>query len=103
MVDIKIIKSPSQGAVEMLGRRRSLTGQEGPGMEFDTIGLIQGKLIDMIVAADIAEKAANVHVEEIRGVCPQHFILLAVFGDTASVEAALVAVGKRINGVDEKE
>ena len=43
----------------------------------------------MVVAADIAEKAVGVTVEDIRGSCPQNMILLAIFGDTASVESAL--------------
>nr|WP_246517042.1 BMC domain-containing protein [Clostridium aciditolerans] len=55
----------------------------------DAIGLVQGKLIDMIYAADIAEKAVGVTVEDIRGLCPQHMVLIGIFGDTASVEAAL--------------
>lgn len=103
MVDIKIIKSPAAGAIEMLNRRRSLLKPAGVEIAFDTIGLVQGKLIDMVVAADIAEKAANVHVEEIRGICPQHFVLLALYGDTSSVEAALKSIGEKLNGVDEKE
>ena len=43
----------------------------------------------LVVAADIAEKAVGVTVEDIRGSCPQNMILLAIFGDTASVESAL--------------
>jgi microcompartment protein CcmL/EutN len=50
---------------------------------------VQGKLIEMIAAADIAEKAAGVTVEDIRGNCPQNMVLLAIFGDTASVKAAI--------------
>jgi microcompartment protein CcmL/EutN len=53
------------------------------------IGLVQGKLIDMVYAADIAEKAVGVTVEDIRGTCPQHMVLLGIFGDTSSVEAAI--------------
>nr|WP_244991496.1 BMC domain-containing protein [Clostridium senegalense] len=55
----------------------------------DAIGLVQGKLIDMIYVADIAEKAVGVTVEDIRGTCPQHMVLLGIFGDTSSVEAAM--------------
>nr|WP_206155047.1 BMC domain-containing protein [Clostridium muellerianum] len=55
----------------------------------DAIGLVQGKLIDMIYAADVAEKAVGVTVEDIRGTCPQHMVLIGIFGDTASVESAL--------------
>ena len=43
----------------------------------------------MIAAADIAEKAVGVTVEDIRGSCPQNMILLAIFGDTSSVESAI--------------
>lgn len=91
-MDIKIIKSPTAGTVEMLNRRRMVNPSNECRINYDSIGLIQGKLIDMVVAADLAEKAADVKVEEIRGLCPQHFVLLAVFGDTASVEAALKAI-----------
>nr|WP_207710425.1 BMC domain-containing protein [Clostridium senegalense] len=55
----------------------------------DAIGLVQGKLIDMIYVADVAEKAVGVTVEDIRGTCPQHMVLLGIFGDTSSVEAAM--------------
>lgn len=56
---------------------------------FDTIGLVQGKQLDMIAAADIAEKAANVDAVEIKGVCPQHFTMIALLGNTAAVEEAM--------------
>ena len=61
----------------------------------DAIGLVQGRMIEMICAADVAEKAVGVTVEDIRGNCPQNMILLAVFGDTASVEAALDEIERR--------
>ena len=87
-MDFRIIKSPSESTKEILKRRM------GPNCKADldsadAIGLVQGKLIDMIYAADIAEKAVGVTVEDIRGLCPQHMVLLGVLGDTASVEAAL--------------
>jgi ethanolamine utilization microcompartment shell protein EutS len=92
-MDIEIIKSPSAGVVEMLQRRSSVKiFFENNG--WDTIGLVQGKLSEMLVAADIAEKKANVRVEEIKGVCPQHFTMIAVFGDTASVNEALSSISQ---------
>ncbi|MDU1323297.1 MAG: BMC domain-containing protein [Clostridium botulinum] len=87
-MDFRIIKSPSSSTKDILRRRmggNSLTDLESA----DAIGLVQGKLIDMIYAADIAEKAVGVTVEDIRGTCPQHMVLLGIFGDTSSVEAAL--------------
>ena len=92
-MDIEIIKSPSAGVVEMLQRRSSAKGLV-ENMDWDTVGLVQGKLSEMLVAADIAEKAANVRVEEIKGICPQHFSMIAVFGDTASVSEALHSISQ---------
>lgn len=94
-MDTSIIKSPTSGTIEMLNRRRALAKPIKEYDYYDTIGLIQGKLIEMVTAADVAEKAANVYVEEIRGLCPQHFSMLAIFGDTSSVEAAVKAVVNR--------
>ncbi len=87
-MDIRIIKSPSPGTVDILLRRKSSQQNVKPDC-MDAIGLVQGKLIDMVVAADIAEKAVGVTVEDIKGSCPQNMIMLALFGDTASVESAL--------------
>nr|WP_207742345.1 BMC domain-containing protein [Clostridium tepidum] len=66
----------------------------------DAIGLVQGKLIDMIYAADIAEKAVGVTVEDIRGICPQHMVLLGIFGDTSSVESALDEIKLKMKEVN---
>ena len=87
-MDVRIIKSPSAGTMEILKSRIS-------GSVDDTIasasavGLVQGKLIDMICAADIAEKLVSVTVRDVRGSCPQNMVLLAIFGDTAAVEEAV--------------
>ena len=87
-MEYRIIKSPSKGAMDMLLRRKGSLPTT-PVSNYDAVGLIQGRLIDMVFAADIAEKAAGVTVEDIKGSCPQNLIMIAVFGDTASVEAAI--------------
>lgn len=87
-MEFRIIKSPSRGAVDILLRRKGSAKSEIPPC-MDAVGLVQGRMIEMVVAADIAEKAVGVTVEDIRGSCPQHMILLAIFGDTASVQSAL--------------
>ncbi len=87
-MDIRIIKSPSQGTIDILMRRKGSLKSVVPE-NTDAVGLVQGKMIEMVVAADIAEKAVGVTVEDIRGSCPQNMILLAIFGDTAAVEDAL--------------
>lgn len=101
-MDFRIIKSPSRGTMEMLDRRRSLVRPIEEYASFDAVGLVQGKLLDMVAAADVAEKAAAVYVEEVRGLCPQHFALLGIFGDTASVEAAVKAV-KQMAGEERRD
>ena len=87
-MEYRIIKSPSQGTIDILCRRKG-SGTAKP------IGLVQGRMIEMICAADTAEKAVGVTVEDIRGSCPQNMILLAIFGDTASVEAAMDEIRRR--------
>ena len=64
MIDCRIIKSPSQGTIDILMRRKG-SGRDGRPECIDAIGLIQGRMIDMIIAADIAEKAVGVTVEDL--------------------------------------
>ncbi|MBN1067682.1 BMC domain-containing protein [Clostridium botulinum] len=87
-MDFRIIKSPSESTIDILRRRMGANCKTDLN-DIDSVGLIQGRMIDMIFAADIAEKAVGVTVEDIRGNCPQHMILIGIFGDTASVESAV--------------
>lgn len=96
-MDIRIIKSPSKGTIDILLRRKGSNQTVMPEC-MDAIGLVQGKIIDMIVATDIAEKAVGVTVEDIKGSCPQNMVLLALFGDTASVESALQQIRAATEG-----
>lgn len=96
-MDFRIIKSPSPGTLDILERRKG-SSVPVPPENLDAIGLVQGKMIDMICAADVAEKAVGVVVEDIRGSCPQNMILLAIYGDTASVEAALKEIETQWRG-----
>lgn len=87
-MDFKLIKSPTDGVKRALSKRM---GAEGRAVleEVSAIGLMQGKLIEMIYAIDIAEKSAGVLVEDIKGVCPQHMTSIAILGDTSSVQSAI--------------
>ena len=87
-MNYRIIKSPSTGTLDILFRRKG-SATTNSIANCDAVGLVQGRLIDMVYAADIAEKAAGVVVEDIKGHCPQNLIMIAIFGDTASVEAAI--------------
>ena len=95
-----IIKSPSPGTIDILMRRRGSGSNDKPPYGVDAVGLVQGRMIEMVAAADIAEKSTGVTVEDIRGSCPQNMILLAIFGDTASVEEAIdrIRLGMRKEG-----
>ena len=76
-MEIRIIKSPSPGTIDILMRRKGSAKTQTPDC-IDAIGLVQGRMIEMVVAADVAEKAVGVTVEDIRGSCPQNMILLAI-------------------------
>lgn len=94
-MDIKLIKAPGRGTVEILRKRSGVPwNEEKPG----AIGLIQGKIIEMICASDIAEKATDVVVTDIRGSCPQNMVMLAVIGDLASVEESLIQIRRASEG-----
>ncbi len=88
-----LVKRPSPGFWAILDHRRvrlSAFPDEFPVP--DAVGLIQGPAAAVFAAADLAEKAAAVRVAEIKGVCPSHISVIAVYGDTSAVNAALGAV-----------
>ena len=93
-MDYRIIKSPSQGTKELLKRRIGIGAEASQIVEeADAIGLVQGKMIDMVCASDIA---VGVDVFDVRGICPQHMTLLAIFGDTASVCSAISEIENKL-------
>lgn len=96
-MDIRIIKSPSESTRELLKRRIGVVPDEIINQS-DAIGLIQGKVIDMVCASDIGEKATGVKVFDVRGLCPQHMTMIALFGDTASVMDALTEINNKLDG-----
>lgn len=88
-MEFRVIKSPSECTLDILKRRISNNGMTSDLDRVDAVGLVQGKMIEMICAADIAEKAVGVTVADVKGSCPQNMILIAIFGDTSAVEAAM--------------
>ncbi|HWQ78196.1 MAG TPA: BMC domain-containing protein [Anaerovoracaceae bacterium] len=99
MLKIQFIRRPTKGTLKMLFRRSgTLRTQEPEPSYFEAVGLVQGPLADIITAGDIAEKTSAVIVEEIQGICPQHFTMIAIFGDTAAVAVALITVSEKIDG-----
>lgn len=95
-MQIRVINTPSKGTLRILTKKvtdasmREYLAKE----RISAVGLIQGQVSEIIVAADIAEKAADVEVAEISGSCPQHFTVLGIFGETSAVDTALEAINK---------
>lgn len=93
-LNIQFITHPGPGVIEILMSRMGAGGKKTlEVIDFSAVGLVQGRLVDMMYAADIAEKAADVHVFDLKGNCPQHLTMIGIFGEVAAVKAALDAVG----------
>jgi len=93
-LNTQLITHPGQGVIEILTTRMGATGKKAlEVIDFSAVGLVQGKLVDMIYAADIAEKTADVHVFDLKGTCPQHLTMIGVFGEISAVKASLDAIG----------
>ena len=92
-INTQLITHPGPGVIEILTTRMGATGKKAlEVIDFSAVGLVQGRLVDMMYAADIAEKTADVHVFDLKGTCPQHLTMIGVFGDIAAVKASLDAI-----------
>lgn len=92
-LNFQFITHPGPGVIEILASRMGATGRKSLQLvDFSAVGLIQGRLVDMIFASDIAEKAADVHVFDLKGTCPQHLTMIGIFGQIEAVKSALNAV-----------
>ena len=91
----QVISHPAPGVFEFLRQRVGAVGKKifaEAEVPFTAVGLVQGKVLDMIAAADVAEKAADVRVFDLKGICPQHITMIGIFGDIADVEAGITAI-----------
>lgn len=95
-MDIRIIKAPGQNTLRIISDRSKLRFDNIPG----AIGLVQGKLIEMIVATDIAEKSVGVEISDVRGSCPQNLVMIAIVGDISQVREALNKIKENIKAVE---
>ena len=92
-LNVQFITHPGPGVIDILMGRMGAGGKKSLDLiDFSAVGLVQGKLVDMMRAADIAEKTAKVHVFDLKGSCPQHLTMIGIFGDIAAVKAALDAL-----------
>lgn len=97
-VNIQFITHPGPGVIEILSTRMGASAKKALEIiDFSAVGLVQGRLVDMMAAADIAEKTADVRVFDLKGTCPQHLTMIGIFGDIAAVKACLDAIGESEN------
>lgn len=93
--NIQLISHPTPGVFEFLRQRVGTAGKQilsQTEIPFTAVGLVQGKVVDMVAAMDVAEKAANVRAFDLRGLCPQHITLIGIFGDIADVKTSIKAI-----------
>ena len=83
-MEYRIIK-PCRGTLGDPGPEKGF-GKCSKAGGWDAVGPVQGRLIEMVCAADVAEKSSGRYGGRHPGQLPQHMIMLAIFGDTASVE-----------------
>ncbi|MGF0039749.1 BMC domain-containing protein [Peptoniphilaceae bacterium SGI.131] len=91
-MDIRIISAPSDQTLKIIETRSKLKFE---GKKPGALGLVQGKVIEMLVAADIAEKSVGVEVSDVRGSCPNNFVTLAIVGEMAEVREALTNIKEK--------
>lgn len=105
MLTIRTINSPSAGILKILSKKTADTRlrEDAQSGIVNALGLMQGQLADIYMAGDIAEKAANVGIAEVTGMCPQHMSMICVFGDVAEVAEALKAVNAWIRDTEKDE
>jgi ethanolamine utilization microcompartment shell protein EutL len=95
-IRMELINAPTENTIRRLCRRMLFLKQEErseiASKRWGAVALIQGPVAEIFAAADKAEKSANVVVQEIVGNCPQQIVVMAIFGDTSAVQAAIKAI-----------
>ncbi len=89
----ELIQAPSKSAKAMIQRR--MPHNSGVDMEHANWGaalLVQGMVVEIMAAADIGVKAADVAVCELLGNCPQHITSLAFIGTPSQINQVLNAL-----------
>lgn len=94
-MDVRLVNAPSDGTMAIVN------GRSGARWDRDfrpaALGLVQGRLIEMVVASDVAEKSAGVVVTDVRGSCPQNMVMLAIAGETAEVVECLRRIREEVD------
>lgn len=94
-----VIERPATGTLAIMKRKMSDSRiQELISCgSVEAVGVCQGTVLEILVASDVAEKAAGVTAGEINGTCPNHMTCLAVIGETSAVKEAIQSIQKRLD------
>lgn len=87
----ELIQAPSRAAREMI-LRRAPHDLDSAAIQWGAVLLVQGMVIELLAAADIASKSASVTVAELVGNCPQHINSVAFIGPSSQVSQVLNAL-----------
>ncbi len=95
MAKYRFIKTPTRNTIEII-KRRLVSRDRADELDWTAVGLVQCSVADIIYASDVAEKTSDIIALELSGTCPQHITTLALFGETAAVDAALESVKRAL-------
>jgi len=90
-ISAQLVIKPSEVCLDVIKRRLRLP----PAKEFSGAGallLIQGKVVDVLAAVDVATKRSGVKAAEIVGNCPQQLNTIVFWGSVSDVKQALGAL-----------
>ena len=95
MATLKKITSPTKEIEEIIKQRiRGSKEIKTKWEESDhsAIVLVHGNPAELLFAADLAQKTANVTIFELTGTCQFHFSMIALVGDISSVNMAAESI-----------
>jgi ethanolamine utilization microcompartment shell protein EutS len=90
-ISARLVVKPAKALLEVLKSRL----RPKSASDFNEVGallLIQGAVVDVLAAIDVATKASNVKAAEVVGNCPQQLNTVVFWGSVSDVKQALSAL-----------
>jgi len=90
-ISARLVVKPTEALLEVLrSRLRPHVAEDFSGV--GALLLIQGAVVDVLAAIDVATKASNVKASEVVGNCPQQLNAVVFWGSVSDVKQALSAL-----------
>ena len=90
-ISARLVVKPTEALLEVLrSRLRPQVVKDFSGA--GALLLIQGAVVDVLAAIDVATKASNVKASEVVGNCPQQLNTVVFWGSVSDVKQALSAL-----------